>query len=524
MKPSTSSKHAAAPRLPKHGRVLVRLLRLSDYRAVADIQRRSFPEMEPWTRDQFSAQLARFPEGQVGVEFGGRLVGTSSTLIVDLEALREVHTFKEAADGGYITKHDLEGDSLYGIDIAVDPEFRGLRLARRLYDARKEIAARRGLKRMLIAGRIPNYHRHQAKLTPEQYVEKVRKKELRDPVVTAQLANRFRILRVLRDYLPGDKESCGHAVLMEWPNPDWVPPEGKAGTGRVRVAAVQYAMRALSSFDEFAQQCEFFVDTAGEYACDFVLFPELLTNQLLSLVTADRPGTTARRLSEFTDQYVEAFTRMAVKYDVNVIAGTHMTVENDRLYNVAYLFRRDGTMGKQYKLHITPSEARWWGTTPGDRIQVFDTDCGKIAILICYDAEFPELARIATAKGARIFFVPFNTDLRTGYLRVRHCAHARCIENNVFLVMSGACGNLPFVEGADIHYSQSCILTPSDITYDRDGVAAEATPNVETMLVHQLDLDVLRRGRREGSVRTWLDRRPDLYRLQYVEDGKTREA
>jgi predicted amidohydrolase/ribosomal protein S18 acetylase RimI-like enzyme len=513
-----------APRLPKHGKVLDRLLRASDYRAVAAIQVRSFPHMEPWTREQFTAQIARFPEGQLGVEFGGRLVGTSSTLIVRLDELRAAHSFKDASDGGYITNHDPGGDSLYGIDIAVDPEFRGLRLARRLYDARKEIATERGLRRMLIAGRMPNYHRQQKLLTPEQYVEKVRSKELRDAVVTAQLSNGFQVLHVLRDYLPSDKESCGHAVLMEWSNPDWVPPEGKAGTGQVRVASVQYEMRALGSFDEFAKQCDFFVDTAGEYGCDFVLFPELLTNQLLALVAEERPGASARRLTEFTEPYIQAFTSMAVKYNVNVVAGTHMTVENDRLYNIAYLFRRDGTMEKQYKLHVTPSEARWWGTSAGESMNVFDTDCGKIAILICYDTEFPELARIATAKGARIFFVPFNTDLRASYLRVRHCAHARCIENNVFLVMSGACGNLPFVEGADIHYSQSCILTPSDIPYPRDGIAAEATPNVETMLVQDLDLDVLRRGRREGSVRTWLDRRLDLYRLHYFDDGKTREA
>jgi predicted amidohydrolase len=175
---------------------------------------------------------------------------------------------------------------------------------------------------------------------------------------------------------------------MEWSNPDWVPPEGKAGTGQVRVASVQYEMRALGSFDEFAKQCDFFVDTAGEYGCDFVLFPELLTNQLLALVAEERPGASARRLTEFTEPYIQAFTSMAVKYNVNVVAGTHMTVENDRLYNIAYLFRRDGTMEKQYKLHVTPSEARWWGTSAGESMNVFDTDCGKIAILICYDTEF----------------------------------------------------------------------------------------------------------------------------------------
>ena len=101
------------------------------------------------------------------------------------------------------------------------------------------------------------------------------------------------------------------------------------------------------------------------------------------------------------------------------------TVEGDRLYNVAYLFRRDGTLEKQYKLHITPSERKWWGVTHGDRVHVFETDRGRIAILICYDIEFPEIVRIAVRKGAQILFVPFNTDERHGYLRVRICAQAR---------------------------------------------------------------------------------------------------
>ena len=518
-----AARKSKEPKLPKQGSVQLRQLRPSDYRAVVRIQERCFPDIPPWTRNQFLSQLARFPEGQVGVVFGTRLVGTSSSLIVDM-AHEGTHTFREIADGGHISNHDPGGDTLYGIDIAVDPEYRGLRLARRLYDARKELAVERGLRRMLIAGRMPNYHRYQNEYSPAEYLNAVISKELRDPVITAQTANGFEVLGVLENYLPSDHESCGHAVLMEWRNPDWVPPEGKAGTGIVRVATVQYEMRTVHSFDEFAKQCDFFVDTAGEYGCDFVLFPELLTNQLLALVAEDRPGKSARRLTEFTDRYIDAFRAMAIKYNVNVVAGTHMTVEDDRLYNIAYLVRRDGTVDKQYKVHVTPAEARWWGTSSGDKMHVFDTDCGKVAILICYDTEFPELSRIATAKGARILFVPFNTDLRTAYLRVRYCAHARAIENNVFVVMSGACGNLPFVEGADIHYSQSCMLTPSDISFDRDAVAAEATPNVETMLVHDLDLDVLRRQRREGSVRTWLDRRNDLYRVTYTEGGKPREA
>jgi predicted amidohydrolase len=283
----------------------------------------------------------------------------------------------------------------------------------------------------------------------------------------------------------------------------------------VRVAAVQYEMRAISSWVEFATQCEFFIDTASEYRSDFVLFPELLTNQLLSLVPAERPSDAARRLSEFTTRYVELFGALAMKYNVNVVAGTHLSVEQGTLFNIAYLFHRDGRVDKQYKVHVTPSEARWWGVSAGDRIDVFDTDRGRVAIAICYDVEFPEVVRLMKSKGAEVLFVPYNTDLRSGHLRVRACSAARAIENHLYVVTSGAVGNLPQVPGADIHYAQSAILTPSDIAFARDAVAAEATPNVETMLVHDLDLATLRRTEASGTVRPWPDRRTDLYRIHF---------
>jgi predicted amidohydrolase len=292
----------------------------------------------------------------------------------------------------------------------------------------------------------------------------------------------------------------------------------------VRVAAVQYQMRPITTFDEFAQQCEFFIDTASEYRADFLLFPEMLTNQLQVLVQQPESSATARRLDEFTPRYVEFFTKMAMKYDVNIIGGSHLTVEGGKLFNIASLFRRDGSVEKQYKLHISPSELRWWGVSPGDEVRVFDTDRGKIAILIGDDVAFPELARIATGKGANLLFVPFNTDIRSGYMRIRSCAQARCIENGMYAVLAGPIGNLPFVQGADIHYGEACILTPCDVPFARDGVAEEATPNVETMVVNELDIELLRRNRLTGSVRTWLDRRSDLYGVRYTEAGRRSEV
>jgi predicted amidohydrolase len=150
---------------------------------------------------------------------------------------------------------------------------------------------------------------------------------------------------------------------------------------------------------------------------------------------------------------------------------------------------------------------------------VLDTDRGKISILICYDIEFPELARIASSKGAQILFVPFNTDSRQGYLRIRHCAQARCIENHLYVAVSGCTGNLPFVDNADVHYAQSGVFTPVDFGFARDGIAAECTPNIETLVVQDVDIELLRRHKQSGSVQNWNDRRSDIYRVRYI-DGR----
>ena len=222
-----------------------------------------------------------------------------------------------------------------------------------------------------------------------------------------------------------------------------------------------------------------------------------------------------RKLSEFTPMYLDLFTKLSVKYNINIIGGSHFTIEEDNLYNISYLFRRDGTLGKQYKLHITPNEKKWWGVKPGKKLEIFDTDKGKISIQICYDIEFPELGQIATENGAHIIFVPFSTDERYGYLRVRYCAQARCIENHVFVVIAGNVGNLPSVENLDINYAQSAIFTPSDIPFTKDAIQAEATPNIETVIIDDVDLELLKRQRRTGAVLNWEDRRKDLYNIVY---------
>jgi len=353
-------------------------------------------------------------------------------------------------------------------------------------------------------------------MTAREYVEEVMSRNIYDPVLTVQLANGFNLRRLIPNYFPSDTASRGYATFLEWTNLDHEDePRTFRAVSLVRICVVQYAMRRIRAFEDFAKQCEFFTDVASDHKADFVVFPELFPTQLLSLVRAKRPGRAARKLAEYTPKYLDLFTGLAVKYHVNIIGGSQFNVEDGDLYNVSYLFRRNGTIGKQYKLHVTPNEAHWWGATPGDRVEVFETDRGKISILICYDIEFPELARVATARGAKIIFVPFNTDERYSYLRVRHCAQARAIENQVYVAISGCTGNLPFVENADVHYAQSGIFTPSDFPFARDAIASETTANVETVIVHDVDVELLRRHRLTGTVRPWSDRRKDLYTVRF---------
>tara|TARA_B110000879_G_C10893442_1_gene401565 strand:+ start:214 stop:705 length:492 start_codon:yes stop_codon:yes gene_type:complete len=156
------------------------------------------------------------------------------------------------------------------------------------------------------------------------------------------------------------------------------------------------------------------------------------------------------------------------------------------------------------------------GSCRGDKLQAFDTDFGKIGILICYDVEFPELGRILADQEIQILFIPFWTDTKNGYLRVRICTRARAIENECYVAIAGSVGNLPKVDNVDIQYGQSAVSSPSDFAFPHDAIVSETTPNTEMTLIVDLDLDRLTQLRNEGSVRNYLDRRRDLYKVNWT--------
>ena len=501
-------------------RLNLRNLVADDYPDLKKIMDVLYPGMGgAWPEEKYRAQLSAFPDGQICIEDNGKVVAAAFSLIVDYEKFGDQHTYNQITGNAYLTTHDPHGDVLYGIEVVVLPEYQGMRLGRRLYEARKELCQNLNLKSIIAGGRIPNYQNFADKMPPQKYIELVKKKEIYDPILTFQLSNDFEVKRVLKDYLPEDKESKGFATLLEWTNlyyEEKASPLFGAIKTSARIGCVQWQMRPLKSVEELLQQVEFFIDALSDYQCDLALLPEFFNAPLMGL----EPHTTSldaiKALAQFTDKIIEEISRLAVSYNISIIAGSMPLIEDGKLYNVSYFCRRDGTLESQYKIHPTPHEKRVWIMKGGDKLSVFNTDFGKIGILICYDIEFPELARIQSEQGMQLLFVPFCTDTKNAYLRVRCCAQARAIENECYVIISGSVGNLPKVDSADIQYAQSAVFSPSDFSFPHDAIMAETTPNTEMTIIVDLDLERLDKLKNEGSVRNYLDRRRDLYEIRWL--------
>ncbi|WP_102349052.1 carbon-nitrogen hydrolase family protein [Bacillus sp. Marseille-P3661] len=280
---------------------------------------------------------------------------------------------------------------------------------------------------------------------------------------------------------------------------------------KLRVSTVQYHLHTIHSFEDFANQVEHYVKTAQEFGADFVLFPEFFTTQLLSIGNDKGQALTINELPDFTEQYQSLFTKLAQETTMHIIGGTHIIRKGEKLYNVAHLFYPDGRIAQQAKLHLTPTEVHEWNMDGGDTFQVFETDKGKIAMLTCYDIEFPEIVRMAKAKGADVIFCPSCTDDRHGFYRVRYTSHARAVENQVYVVNAGTVGSLPTVDFMRSNFGQSAIITPNDIPFPPRGILVEGELNHDMVVTADLDLELLYKVRESGSVTTWRDRRTDLY-------------
>lgn len=283
----------------------------------------------------------------------------------------------------------------------------------------------------------------------------------------------------------------------------------------IRIGLVQWQMRLFKSMDEFYQQIEFFVNALAGYQADFAVFPELFNSPLLASYNNLKEHEAMRKLAEKTEEIKLKMSEMAIARNINIIAGSMPVAEDGKLYNVSYLLHRSGRIDEYRKIHITPYERDYYAIVGGDQLKVFNTDCGQIGILICYDIEFPELSRLLADQGMKILFVPYLTDTQNAFTRVRNCAAARAIENECYVAITGCVGNLPGVNNMDIQFGESMVFTPSEFAFPSNGIKGAATPNTEMTLIVDVDLNPLKDLHHFGSVKTMTDRRKDLYEITW---------
>lgn len=501
--------------------LIVRLAKIEDIPQIKEVSDRVYTKLGGYSEEQLLGHLNHFPEGQFVAEYQGKVIGYCASIIVTEEKALHPHDWKEITGNGFCSTHNPRGDYLYGVDVFVDPNYRKMHVGERFYKARRNLCVKYWLKGVVFAGRMPLFKKKRSEVkTPEGYLKAVLDKKIRDPVINFQMRQGYEVLGILKGYLPIDEDSMGYAIHMIWHNPKSKAEDQMNRSNpsiyskTVRVASVQYLQRAIHSFEEFESIITYYVDVAHEYRSDFLLFPELFTLQLLSIDAKKASAEESmERLAEYTPRLKTLFKELAVRLNVNIIAGSHPTKGEEGIHNVSFVFLRNGSVYEQAKIHPTPDERYWWKVKGGNKLRAIPTDCGAIGVLICYDAEFPELARYLADQGAHIIFVPFCTAERQGYLRVRYCAHARAVENQCYVVLSGNVGNLPQVKNMDIQYAQSAILTPCDFVFSRDGIAADSTPNTEMMVLADLHLESLYESRSSGSVLNLTDRRHDLFSL-----------
>ncbi len=267
-------------------KVTIRRWTKADIPSIVKVQQAAYPGFQ--RKDlcdarNYEYQFSAFPEGQLLAEIDGRIVGYATSLIVQIDDESPWYSYAEITGLGTFSTHTPSGDTLYGADIAVHPDFRGLGIAGKLYAGRRRLLTRFNLRRMVAGGRIPGYAAHAGRISPEEYVREVQAGKIKDMALCAHLKAGYEVRGIHMDYL-ADEKSLNYATFLEMPNPKFNEHRRRIAAApirtpvrKVRVCAAQYRMRKIGCIEELETQADFFIQTADEYHAHFLLLPELFT-------------------------------------------------------------------------------------------------------------------------------------------------------------------------------------------------------------------------------------------------------
>jgi predicted amidohydrolase len=295
-------------------------------------------------------------------------------------------------------------------------------------------------------------------------------------------------------------------------------------TGRpaFRIAAAQYDPSYLTSWDAYRTKIEGWFARAVAGGAEFLLFPEYFSMELASLFGPAVCRSLTRQLDALQDlvaAFCALYTELAARHGVTVVAGSFPVRGADAFRNRSFLFGPDGSIGFQDKLQMTRFERERWCIEGGDDVRVFPTVVGTVAIDVCYDSEFPLIARRQVEAGADLILVPSCTDTLAGYHRVCIGSRARALENQCYVAHASLVGDAPWSEAIDVNVGAAGVYTPVDYGFPDDGVLARGALNEPAWVFADIDLTAIAHIRATGQVFNYRDWPAQL---RFERDGAAR--
>jgi len=277
----------------------------------------------------------------------------------------------------------------------------------------------------------------------------------------------------------------------------------------VKIATAQYDISFLENWSSYQSKVERWVVEAAEQDAKILLFPEYASMELASLFGEAVYSSLSRQLAamqSLLDDYLDLFRSLAKKYQCIIQSGTFPVKTDSGAYrNRAYLFMPDGQVDYQDKLMMTRFENEQWLIQKGEELRYFDTEYGRIAINVCYDSEFPMLARKQVEAGANLILVPSCTDTLAGYHRVKIGCQARALENQCYVAQSTLVGDAPWSEAVDVNIGAAAIYTPVDRGFPDNGILAEGKLNAVQWVIAEVSLSACGTVREQGQVFNYRD-------------------
>ena len=272
----------------------------------------------------------------------------------------------------------------------------------------------------------------------------------------------------------------------------------------VKIATAQYDISFLADWSAYQAKIERWVVDASSQEANILLFPEYFSMELASLFAQEIYSYLSKQLvamQSLHDDFIALFTRLAQQHRCIIQAGTFpVLIEGDVYHNRAYLFMADGKVDYQDKLMMTRFENEHWLIKGGNDLKCFDTEYGKIAINICYDSEFPLLARKQVEAGCILILVPSCTDTVAGFNRVKIGCQARALENQCYVVQASLVGNAPWSEAVDVNVGAAAIYTPVDRGFPDNGILSVGVFNEVQWVVAEISPSACATVREQGQV------------------------